>query len=754
MSVLLQRPLAVGDIEYFFIPKGRTGQSVLFPPEEFQGEELKLLMGLPKNLTQLNDPFTYYGYVKKTQTFVPHRFGVYYPDSIDHLIAMNPYKLSVKVFLVHSETPNLHLIIATLQKTFSPIFLIAFDAPGKAIEGHEDITIKNPRDFLEKLLLRKDEIEKVLLNSFPKQQIEFQIDVKITEYHSKYNPENTFRASHSNYYTLNQVLGNEWGEDLTKGRSEYEALVKASKESLTKPPDNTDRFKVLSDQLAAMTDLEILVLKDRHVVFPNGNYEALSPLILIAPFNFPTLGKIYGKDIGQVELRRLEKALNHEQSINYISYTTKSNTTIEELKYKASLQAAKAAYLDGTGYLHASFTNSPIIRFPMLGNSIKAELSFFKPDTINDTKWNNSKKLIDKFGSKFSSLVIPKGLEEEIFGVPRQIVAITDLPIEWLRYKEHNLCFTHDVTRIPETPYGGIMASFAHNSVANFVIKPDIMKRTLVLFGANARDDSDEEFKTYFAAIEEKSIEFGFNTFRCKSVQDARIQIEKHKPDLLIFDCHGGFDTDTMSSYLVINDEKLTGNDIVKFKITAPLVFLSACHTNPNYGYLNKLADAFFEIGCLAITATYFPISIRHGSNLYFRILRNLRNAVRYSVHRNWLSFTSHVIRTSYYKEVIDNTINKVLNSTLSENDKKRISTDLTKLNITIGLRLMKSQLRVDAIDQFINEMEKICPKKLIDQSAVPEFTFYTNMGRGDLIEFENWRRKFQELNNGPKPAT
>jgi hypothetical protein len=749
MGILLQRPLAVGDIEYFFIPKERTGQSVLFPPEEFQLDELKLLMGLPKNLTQLNDPFVYYGYVKKTQAFVPHHFGVYYPDNIDYLIATNPYKHSVKVFLIHSETKNLQSIVSMLQNAFSPIFLIPFNTPGNEISGHEDITIKNPHDFLEKLQKRKEEIEKVLLTSYPKQQVEFRVDIKITDYHSKCNPGNNFRASHSNYYTLNQILGNGWGEDKSKGCSEQEELIKASKESLGKPPDNSDRFKILSDQLKAMTDLEIMVLNDRDVKFPNGNYEALSPLVLIAPFNFPTLGKIYGKGISEVELKKMQKALDHEQSINYISYTSKSNTSFEELKYKGSLQMAKTAYLDGVGYLHASFTDSPVIRFPMLGNSIKGELSFFKPETINNTKWNNSKKLIDRFGTKLSTLIIPKGSDEDLFGMPRQIVAITDLPIEWLRYKEHNLCFTHDVTRIPETPYGGIMASFAHNSVANFEVKSDIMKRTLVVLGASAQNDSDEEFKAYFAAIEERSVEFGFNTVRCKSVQDVRLQIEKYKPDFLIFDCHGGFDSDTMSSYLVINGEKLSGDDIVKFKITAPLVFLSACHTNPNYGYLNKLADAFFEIGCLAITATYFPISIRHGSKLYFRILRNLRNAVKYPVHRNWLAFTCHVIRTSYYKEVIDNTTAMVLNSSLPENDKKRISEDLTKLNVTLAVHLMKPQLRVPAIDLFINEMEKICPRDLIDQGAVPEYTFYTNMGRGDLIEFENWRDSFNELNNG-----
>ena len=90
------------------------------------------------------------------------------------------------------------------------------------------------------------------------------------------------------------------------------------------------------------------------------------------------------------------KAINAhalEQSINYISYTSKSNTSFAELKYKGSFQMAKAAYLDGVGYLHASFTDSPVIRFPMLGNSIKGELSFFKPETINNTKWNKFQEI-------------------------------------------------------------------------------------------------------------------------------------------------------------------------------------------------------------------------------------------------------------------------------------------------------------------------------------------------------------------------
>ncbi|MBL7858931.1 MAG: CHAT domain-containing protein [Cyclobacteriaceae bacterium] len=745
MNGISQRPLAVGDIEYIYIPQRRSSPSILFPPQDFEHNILHVLGSLPKNLIQLNDPFTHFGNVKMVQTLIPHRFSVYYPDSIPSLLKQNPYKISCKVVFIHPETDKLDEIIKMLLSEFLLVFLIRIDAPDQVLKGYEPLTITNPLDFIQKLTKKKEVVERILLESFPKQQIPFEINLDIKDLHKSYNPRRSFRGCNANYLTLNQTLGNAWIED-EKEIGNQEQIVEETN-VLMKNPFDPSRFKLILGQVEKMDELEILVLEDRGIKFPNHKDEWLSSLVLVVPFNYPTLNDIFDPSIEREDLKRWKKALSHEQSLNYVSYTPREGYTQEDVAAQAHLQSSKTSYLDFLGYLHASFTNSTVVRFPQLANSIKPLLSFFKPETINNTKWINSKKLIDNFGNKLSSLIIPDGLDEQLFLIPRQIVAITDLPIEWLIFKGTNLCFHYDVTRIPETPYGGILASFTANAHVQFTVKDNILSKTLIILGASVEDGKDDEFKSYFNTIEKQAMELSCQTARCASVKDVVDQIELHKPDLLIFDCHGGFDPSTYSSYLEINGERLTGVDIVKHKITAPLVFLSACHTNPNYGYLNKIANAFFEAGCLAITATYFPISVYSGSNIYYRLLTNLANAVKLSVHKNWLSFVSHVIRTSFYKEVIYQTQRNVANSASTDPEKAKIINGLNDLNLEIGLNFLKFDLRPNALNLMFEKLNELVPNHLIDRETIPEYIFYTNMGRGDLVRFECWEKKFDELN-------
>jgi hypothetical protein len=545
--------------------------------------------------------------------------------------------------------------------------------------------------------------------------------------------------------------GNAWIENKGDQDEDTNRIGKISMSAVVKERNDPWRLKILVEQFKKMEELEALVLRDRRVKPSSTLQECLAPLVIVVPFQFPTLDKVLGSEGEQREFKELSKMLNYEQAINYNTYTPTAQT-LDDVKKLAQFQSLKAMFLDGVAYLHASFSNSTVIRFPLLGNSIKKELSFFKPETINQSKWENSKTLIDLFGKKLTELIVPAELSEDLFGSPRQIVAISDLPIEWMIYDGMNLCYSHDITRIPEMPYGGIMASYNVNSNVSLEIGEDIISRSLVLLGASENENEDQEFKEYFGSIELHSKALGYKTARCYSVKDVAEQIQIQKPDLLIFDCHGGFDSKSLSSYLLINGEKLTGEDIVKKKIVAPLIFLSACHTNPNYGYVNRLADAFFEAGCIAITATYFPISVRSGSNIYFRILRNLSNAVKMVVHKNWLEFVSHTLRTSYYKDVINRTAENInASSQLSEKVKIGLKEQLAKLNIETGLKMMRYNLRSQCLKEFQIELNKICPKELIDKSTVPEYPFYTQMGRGDLVLFSCWKTKFFSLNNLPK---
>ena len=63
----------------------------------------------------------------------------------------------------------------------------------------------------------------------------------------------------------------------------------------------------------------------------------------------------------------------------------------------------------------------------------------------------------------------------------KQIVAITDLPIEWLPLDGIPLGFTHDICRIAEFPLEGNLMHYVVNEVQKYRVPKDILKHTLVV---------------------------------------------------------------------------------------------------------------------------------------------------------------------------------------------------------------------------------------------------------------------------------
>src|SRR5690606_26016639 len=137
---------------------------------------------------------------------------------------------------------------------------------------------------------------------------------------------------------------------------------------------------------------------------------------------------------------------------------------------------------------------------------------------------------------------------------------------------------------------------------------------------------------------------------------DIKAAVEEYKPDLLIFDCHGNFNEKDLSSYLVIdqsNDILLTGEDIIEHRISAPLAFISACSTMPNYGYVKFLTDAFFQAGAFVVTATFLPIKVLDASALIIRLLNNLKYQDDKVIFSNWLAFVCHTLRSMLIYETV-----------------------------------------------------------------------------------------------------
>ncbi len=263
------------------------------------------------------------------------------------------------------------------------------------------------------------------------------------------------------------------------------------------------------------------------------------------------------------------------------------------------------------------------------------------------------------------------------------------------------------------------MSIYTYNEAFEFSISKDILKKTLIILGCG-----DQAFKFWHERVFESANLHGFIVKKCNSIDDVKKIVHLIKLDILVFDCHGGVDEKTKSTYLCIEDEILDGKYVIENEIYAPIVFISACGTAPTYGTYNIIANAFFEVGSLAVTSTYIPIGIDSGSFLYLRILEKLSFVLENMIHKNWLEFVSHVIRTS--------TINETYFSLLKKyklDQDKFVKSNSVALNDSLFFE--KRRELYSTLDFHIQKLTS--DKKLHYSETIPEFLLYSTLGRADL---------------------
>lgn len=393
-------------------------------------------------------------------------------------------------------------------------------------------------------------------------------------------------------------------------------------------------------------------------------------------------------------------------------------------------------FLDNAGYLHSSIKFSPYVRLPLVGKSIYGLLSTVGVKTgrqlIQAGKVKKIHKKVKEIGDILSEKLISPELRKVIKNRDSQIVAISDMPIEWLQIDNVPLGFTHDVCRITETPNGGILAQYMTNKYIPIDIPENILEQTLVVFGA-----IEEPFAQWQQIVVDLSKRLGFQTCICSNIKQLKNQIKTHKPLLLIIDTHGGIDEVEKESYLLLGDERLTGNDVVREEISVPLIFISACSTAPTYTPTNIIANAFFQVGAKAVTSSYLPLMVNTSSVTYIRLLYQLSQCATKSIHCNWLAFTSHILRTShimqpYTKARLEGKLNK------SEKTEE-LSTLMAESMLFSNRRKVYHTIKNGFVKEGITYST---------DNVSPEYLFYTNLGRSDLIYFISWKKEHEKRIN------
>lgn len=726
----LIRKISPTQIQYLLISSEKENFSFILPPKEFDNMVIDFVSYCPKDLLQLHNGLKYYEYSHKCRFDNPTNFGVIYDRNILRYAEEFCSFDHVKLFFLDRASIYLKEIINTL-KTLHKLthFYVFFNDGDKENHALPNI-VSSPLEFLLQILSKQEEITKLIgleVALYPS---------VIMHLHHLLTP-HQFSGAVANSRTINNLIGN---FDLAVdpgGVTEEEFMAthaKAAQKAQAKSGEY-DRQLYLVDQIGK---LDYMIMAGVHdgIFKVNSNAEPVfAPLILIAPYTNPDVSTFFKLEDSIV--KNFVKVMKFEQGPNYTTDSIAPDDP-EVLIYGSTILKKVHTYLDNIGYLHASFDFSPVVRLPLKGVSINRELSFFRPDIFGRLQIEKNrislKKNIEKFGKTYRDMVISKELEVELIERNRQIVAITDIPIEWLQLDGIPFAFTHDICRMPVVSYRGLMSNFANNCQFAYRVSKETIKRTLVIYG------SDEPmFRTWQAVCNQMSQELGFKTMKCSTVEDVKNAIIQFKPELLIFDCHGGYDKENGRTVLYIGKEQLDGDKVVEFGLSAPLVFLSACGTAPTYGSINTIANAFFEAGSFAVTTTYLPVEINSSSVLYIRLLRKLLEAANKGHHKNWLEFVSHIIRSSYV-------LTKYF---LARQKAPKHNEALLKESIDANVSSMMFHLRRElflSIDKRIIDRTRL---KLSDfDSFVPEYLFYSTLGRADLIYFSEWLDAFRK-NNG-----
>jgi hypothetical protein len=212
---------------------------------------------------------------------------------------------------------------------------------------------------------------------------------------------------------------------------------------------------------------------------------------------------------------------------------------------------------------------------------------------------------------------------------------------------------------------------------------------------------------------------------------------------LLIIDTHGAFRENEEGSVLQFGNEVINGHDIAALEATPPLVFLSCCWGAPVYGCANTIAQAFFEAGSLSVTTTFLPVGVDEGMVLYYRLLNNLRSATTTNLHRDWAGFISHLLRTSYFQTCAERVRSALGADSIVQDDYHRAFSEWAASSMHPPQRRGLFVSVFDRIACVVREEHRTRAREILARrDFLPEFLFYTTLGRADLVLFDAFRRE------------
>lgn len=717
--------ITYGMIHYFVMLGGRTESQpiAVMPPLCMRHRLLQYLTSLPHNVFHYLHGCDYLQHVMLAGVQSGLEVNFVFNDSIEDLSLNAALSKGLNVFLICAEEDELIEMNVSLSRvcTKNCVFWIDESQKGKFIMPQ---VVTSEKEFFDLLFdyaqpLMSD-IDAPLCVPLCGGSVTFPY----------------FKPANITFFTLASALGN-WGVGaFINSDLEVARMEEKSKEALADMYawSRQEKSVDILGQLYSLCFDAFRTNSGKSLGFSDQNYP---PIVVAAPYTNKDVRDLF-KQMAHSEkpLQGINKVVELEETPNYC-YDVKAEDVDRDFRktdaFIKLFHANRLDFLDIVANLHCSFKFSPYLRLPIICKSINTELSLVGTENNRQLAYSKDRmaydKAIHKVGETMAAKLLAPKTAKMFEKMPAQIVAMTDLPIEWMEVNGVPLGFTHDVCRMPETPSSGLLM---HYGIARFNnlyrIPEDILTKTLVVYGCR-----EPAFKKWQDKADVYAGVLGAKTEVCRNLEEFENAVKKHKPEFMIIDTHGGADLQNHQSFIYMGNEKVYPKDIAERGICARLIFISACNTAPCYNDINTVANALLEVGASAVTSSYLPLDVMESSMLYIRILNQLNVAAKQDLHRNWLAFISHMLRTSF------------IMTPLVENARKEGAGPMD-LGLTSKINTLSMFFKNRAnIYRKLKTGEDVDGIKYDLSQTVPHYLMYTTIGRADLVMFESSMKERQE---------
>lgn len=310
----------------------------------------------------------------------------------------------------------------------------------------------------------------------------------------------------------------------------------------------------------------------------------------------------------------------------------------------------------------------------------------------------------------------------------------SDVPLEWLRFGNIPLMFSHDVSRIPMTP-GNMFLSYASLGGKAYVDSSEIQD-VLVIRSFKEEDKIKSSLEIAVRTFLKDDAKVKVKFVDVDSVKQVIEEMNNYSGYILIFDCHGDHGGSSENGWLHIGNEKLNTWELSYVARVPPIVMLSACLTLPISGSHASVANGLLRSGAMSVIGTFLPIDAVKSAVFIARILYRMEaflpaikalgfNAV------SWRSFISGFMRMSYVTDIVNflHQDKKLLNETQAV----KIKIDANNV-INLGDVSWFDKVS-DMIESCLSVEQGWLFKTIFEEIPLTETMYYCQLGRPeDLV--------------------